>query len=157
MKIMRGANAVPVRRRYPGASPDVITASTPMMHRVGPAAHLDIQRRMPFTTLPRTLGNIACRSAALWVLTAAAGTLSMPAAIAPITVAHAQAGAAAHVKNPVLDGTPEIDASIANHDWAQALAQLDEHLKTHPIDAQAKFKRATVLARMGRDDDAISA
>ncbi|RKP54856.1 hypothetical protein D7S86_12645 [Pararobbsia silviterrae] len=94
---------------------------------------------------------------ALWLLLAASGTLPLPAPVAPVIDAQAQAGRAPPVKNPVLDGTPEIDASIANHNWSQALSQLDEHLKTHPLDAQAKFKRATVLARMGRDDDAITA
>lgn len=103
------------------------------------------------------LTQIVYRGTAVWLLVAAAGTLSLPAALAPVSDAHAQAGAAPRVKNPVLSGTPEIDTSIANHNWAQALAQLDEHLKTHPTDAQAKFKRATVLARMGRDDDAIAA
>ncbi|CAM2146716.1 conserved protein of unknown function [Pararobbsia alpina] len=112
---------------------------------------------MTFTGLTQTMGRMAGRGAALWLLLAAVGTLTLPAAIAPVGAAHAQAGAAARVKNPVLDGTPEVDASIANHNWDQALAQLDDHLKTHPLDAQAKFKRATVLARMGRDDDAISA
>ncbi|CAB3783549.1 hypothetical protein LMG28138_01662 [Pararobbsia alpina] len=60
-------------------------------------------------------------------------------------------------KVPVLDGTPHIDASIANKQWTQALDQLDARLKTNPQDAQAKFKRATVLARLGRDDEAIEA
>lgn len=112
---------------------------------------------MTLTALTQTARRTASLGGALWFLLAAAGTLTLPTALSPVSAAHAQAGGAPKVKNPVLDGTPEIDASIANHDWAQALAQLDEHLKTHPNDAQAKFKRATVLARMGRDDDAIAA
>jgi tetratricopeptide (TPR) repeat protein len=55
------------------------------------------------------------------------------------------------------DGTPGADAAISQHDWATALNQLDERVKTNPRDVQAKFKRATILARLNRDDDAIEA
>jgi tetratricopeptide (TPR) repeat protein len=76
----------------------------------------------------------------------------MPGTGGLMSSAHAQV-----TKAPVLDGTPELDASIANKQWTQALDQLDARLKTNPQDAQAKFKRATVLARLGRDDEAIEA
>lgn len=65
-------------------------------------------------------------------------------------VAHAQA-------KTVVDGTPQIDASITRKDWDDALKQLDARIASNPRDAQAKFKRATVLARLNRDDDAIAA
>lgn len=55
------------------------------------------------------------------------------------------------------DGTPQADADIAQHNWAAALEALDARIKTNPRDVQAKFKRATILARLNRDDDAIAA
>ncbi|WP_370467429.1 tetratricopeptide repeat protein [Caballeronia sp. BR00000012568055] len=63
----------------------------------------------------------------------------------------------AQVSTATRDGTPQIDASIAGKDWNAALTQLDARIKTNPNDVQAKFKRATVLARLNRDDDAIAA
>ena len=65
----------------------------------------------------------------------------------------------AHAAPPpaTADGTPGADAAISQHDWASALSQLDERIKTNPRDVQAKFKRATILARLNRDDDAIEA
>ena len=65
----------------------------------------------------------------------------------------------AHAAPPpsTADGTPGADAAISQHDWASALTQLDERIKTNPRDVQAKFKRATILARLNRDDDAIEA
>jgi Flp pilus assembly protein TadD len=69
----------------------------------------------------------------------------------------AVSAAHAHVSPAVADGTPEIDASIARHDWPGALAQLDARVRSHPRDAQARFKRANVLTQLGRDDDALAA
>jgi tetratricopeptide (TPR) repeat protein len=67
----------------------------------------------------------------------------------PAVAAHAQ-------KSTVTtDGTPEIDASISGRNWTQALAQLDARIASNPRDAQALFKRGTVLARLNRDDEAI--
>ncbi|KNH08970.1 TPR repeat [Candidatus Burkholderia brachyanthoides] len=63
--------------------------------------------------------------------------------------------ALAQVAKSTTDGTPQVDAAIANKDWTTALRQLDARLASNPRDAQAKFKRATMLARLGRDDDAI--
>lgn len=67
------------------------------------------------------------------------------------------AGVAAHAQTSpaVADDTPQIDASIAARNWNGALAELDARIASHPRDAQAKFKRGTVLARLNRDDDAI--
>jgi tetratricopeptide (TPR) repeat protein len=67
-------------------------------------------------------------------------------------------GMAARAQTPPVttDGTPEIDASIAAQNWNAALAQLDKRIASNPHDVQAKFKRGTVLARLGRDDDAIN-
>jgi tetratricopeptide (TPR) repeat protein len=64
----------------------------------------------------------------------------------------------AHAARPATaDGTPEADSAIAQHNWAAALVALDARIKTNPRDVQAKFKRATILARLNRDDDAIAA
>lgn len=64
----------------------------------------------------------------------------------------------AHAAPPATaDGTPGADTAIAQHNWAAALTELDSRIKTNPRDVQAKFKRATILARLGRDDDAIEA
>lgn len=65
---------------------------------------------------------------------------------------------AAHAAPPAVnDLTPAADSAIAKQDWPQALKELDARIKAEPHDAQAKFKRAGVLARMGRDSDAIAA
>jgi tetratricopeptide (TPR) repeat protein len=87
-------------------------------------------------------------------------TLSRAAAVAVIGVAAcfgASTAALAQVSSATADGTPEIDASIAGKDWNAALRQLDARIATNPRDVQAKFKRATVLARLNRDDEAITA
>jgi tetratricopeptide (TPR) repeat protein len=67
-------------------------------------------------------------------------------------------GVAAHAQTaPVTtDGTPQIDASIAAQNWNAALAELDKRIASNPHDVQAQFKRGTVLAHLGRDDDAIN-
>ena len=66
-------------------------------------------------------------------------------------LAHAQ-----HVP-AVADGTPQIDQAIADKNLEAALTQLDQRIASNPTDLQAKFKRATVLARLNRDDEAIEA
>jgi len=65
----------------------------------------------------------------------------------------------AHAAAPpaTADGTPQADNAIAQNNWAAALEALDARIKTNPRDVQAKFKRATILARLNRDDDAIAA
>ena len=55
------------------------------------------------------------------------------------------------------DDTPAVDSAIAARNWAQALTELDQRIASNPRDVQARFKRATVLARIGRDDDAMQA
>ncbi|WP_323072495.1 tetratricopeptide repeat protein [Mycetohabitans endofungorum] len=78
-------------------------------------------------------------------------------ALAAMSFLVAAGTAQAQVSPAVADGTPEIDAAIAQHDWAGALTRLDARVRSHPRDAQARFKRANVLAQLGRDDDAITA
>lgn len=85
------------------------------------------------------------RAAAL----AAASVFGLALAALTSVAAHAQTSPA------VADDTPHIDASIASQNWSGALAELDARIASHPHDAQAKFKRGTVLARLNRDDDAI--
>jgi tetratricopeptide (TPR) repeat protein len=75
---------------------------------------------------------------------------SMTLSMLPSTQAHAQRVSAA-----VADGTPRIDAAITSRNWTAALSQLDTRIKTHPHDAQAKFKRGTMLAHLNRDSEAI--
>ncbi|MDR5813818.1 tetratricopeptide repeat protein [Caballeronia sp. LZ033] len=88
------------------------------------------------------------------------GTLSAFAArsLAVLALCIGASGAAFAQTSPATrDDTPQIDSAIANKDWSAALTQLDARIASHPRDVQAKFKRATVLARLNRDDDAIAA
>ena len=103
----------------------------------------------------RAASRVATRAAGI-VATAIATTLAtasfgLAASFLCIATAHAQ------VSTATADGTPQIDALIAQKDWTNALTQLDERLKTNPRDVQAMFKRGTVLARLNRDNDAIAA
>lgn len=81
---------------------------------------------------------------------AAAALASVVFVLGGARVAHATPPATA-------DGTPEADSAIAQHNWAAALSALDARIKSNPRDVQAKFKRATILARLNRDNDAIAA
>ncbi|SAK80620.1 TPR repeat-containing protein [Caballeronia fortuita] len=65
--------------------------------------------------------------------------------------------ALAQTSTATRDDTPQIDSAIAGKDWNTALTQLDARIASNPRDVQAKFKRATVLARLNRDDEAIAA
>nr|WP_321794597.1 tetratricopeptide repeat protein [Caballeronia sp. J97] len=65
--------------------------------------------------------------------------------------------ALAQTSTATRDDTPQIDSAIAGKDWNAALTQLDARIASNPRDVQAKFKRATVLARLNRDDQAIAA
>src|SRR6202012_3985439 len=81
----------------------------------------------------------------------ATAALGLAASVLPVVPAFAQ------VSTATADSTPAIDAAITSKDWAAALTQLDARIASNPRDVQAKFKRATVLARLNRDDDAIAA
>lgn len=78
-------------------------------------------------------------------------------ALAGVTLALCTPLAAQAAPPAAADETPGADAAIAQHNWAAALTGLDARIKSNPRDVQAKFKRATILARLGRDDDAITA
>jgi Flp pilus assembly protein TadD len=66
-------------------------------------------------------------------------------------------GMSAHAQTArvTTDATPQIDAAIAARNWNAALAEIDARIASNPRDVQAKFKRGTVLANLGRDDDAM--
>jgi len=81
---------------------------------------------------------------------AAAALASVAFVLGSVQMAHATPPANA-------DSTPQADTAIAQHNWAAALESLDARIKTNPRDVQAKFKRATILAHLNRDDDAIAA
>jgi tetratricopeptide (TPR) repeat protein len=108
------------------------------------------------------LSSVRSSCAAAFTLTALSGVALALGAIGvgclpgALPAAYAAPPAAARTA-AINDLTPEADSAIAQQNWAQALTQLDARIKTNPRDAQAKFKRATVLARMGRDEDAIAA
>nr|WP_062636356.1 tetratricopeptide repeat protein [Caballeronia arationis] len=96
-------------------------------------------------------GFVATAAATTFATATVTASFGLAASFLCIGTVHAQ------VSTATSDGTPQVDASIAQKDWTNALAQLDERLKTNPRDVQAKFKRATVLARLNRDDEAITA
>ncbi|MFC0402915.1 tetratricopeptide repeat protein [Paraburkholderia rhizosphaerae] len=77
--------------------------------------------------------------------------------IVPGTPAFAQKTDVVSHAPAVRDATPDADTSIAQKNWDAALAELNARIAQNPRDAQARFKRGTVLARMGRTDDAIAA
>ncbi len=79
------------------------------------------------------------------------------AALASVAIVLSGARAAHAAPPATTDGTPGADSAIAQQNWATALTELDARIKSNPRDVQAKFKRATILARLGRDDDAIEA
>jgi len=84
-------------------------------------------------------------------------TVAAALAVVPLAGAYAQKAAVMPQGPAVRDNTPEIDASITQKNWQAALTQLDARIASNPHDAQAKFKRGTVLAHLGRDDEAIAA
>ncbi|MDE1183986.1 tetratricopeptide repeat protein [Paraburkholderia sp.] len=94
------------------------------------------------------------RSAATLAATALCSVVLMAL---PGAAAYAQKAAPMPKGPAVRDNTPDVDASISQRNWTAALAQLDARIASNPRDAQAKFKRATVLARLNRDDEAITA
>jgi Flp pilus assembly protein TadD len=90
------------------------------------------------------------------------GRMHRPAALVAASVlacalaAFTSTAALAQTPPAVADDTPQIDASIAAANWSAALTQIDARIASHPHDAQAKFKRGAVLARLNRDDEAIT-
>ena len=101
---------------------------------------LQLSRRLA----PRTFSPFAARALA-------AASIGLAACLGVSGAAFAQTSPATR------DDTPQADAAIANKDWDGALKQLDARIASNPRDVQAKFKRATILARLNRDDDAIAA
>ncbi|WP_174362540.1 tetratricopeptide repeat protein [uncultured Caballeronia sp.] len=104
-------------------------------------------RNEPMKPTSRRVPSVA-KLAATALATAAFG---LGATLWPVMPALAQ------VSTATADDTPAIDTAIAQKQWQSALIQLDARLATNPRDVQAKFKRATVLARLNRDDEAITA
>jgi tetratricopeptide (TPR) repeat protein len=106
-----------------------------------------------------TLAATACHGIARESARALALRVTVAVALAalPVAAAYAQKAAVMPQGPAVRDNTPEIDASIAQKNWEASLTQLDARIASNPHDAQAKFKRATVLAHLNRDDDAIAA
>lgn len=88
---------------------------------------------------------------------ARAACYSLALLVLPATTAFAQKTPTVAHGPATRDLTPDADASIAQKNWTAALAQLDARIAANPHDAQAKFKRATVLVRLNRDDEAITA
>nr|WP_306806050.1 tetratricopeptide repeat protein [Caballeronia sp. BR00000012568055] len=123
-----------VSRSASNLSPQRSSIPFQVIHKIRARARLPLQLSCP---------SIAAASRGL-IVTAFVGFAACHAAFAQVSTA-------------TRDGTPQIDASIAGKDWNAALTQLDARIKTNPNDVQAKFKRATVLARLNRDDDAIAA
>lgn len=102
-------------------------------------------RSLTFTHEPMNSPRGRARSAATLVASAACGLALM---LMP--------GAAAFAQQVTRDDTPAADAALTSGDWATALSQLDQRIASNPRDVQAQFKRGTVLARLGRDADAIA-
>ncbi len=100
---------------------------------------------------PLSLPRRPARSVAFVASALMTTIIGLAACFVPTSAAFAQ------VSTATRDDTPQADASIANKDWNAALTQLDARLASNPRDVQAKFKRATVLARLNRDDEAIAA
>ncbi|CCD39991.1 unnamed protein product [Candidatus Paraburkholderia kirkii UZHbot1] len=94
--------------------------------------------------VPRTFSTFAARTLAI-------AAVGVAACIRPSGAAFAQTSPA------TCDDTPQIDAAVASKDWNAALKDLDARIASNPRDVQAKFKHATVLARLNRDDEAIAA
>ena len=104
-------------------------------------------RNEPMKPTSRRVSSVA-KLAATALATAAFG---LGASLWPAVPAFAQ------VSTATADDTPAIDSAISQKQWQSALIQLDARLATNPRDVQAKFKRATVLARLNRDNEAITA
>jgi tetratricopeptide (TPR) repeat protein len=106
-----------------------------------------------------TLAATALRGAAQRVTLGVAlgASAGLFLAVLPGASAYAQKSSPLPQGPAVRDNTPDIDASITQKNWPAALKQLDARIASNPRDAQAKFKRGTVLAHLNRDDEAIAA
>jgi tetratricopeptide (TPR) repeat protein len=95
----------------------------------------------------------------LAILAGSANVLSSAAlsTVAVVTLATMPRLAQAQVVKTFRDETPDADTAIAGQEWDRAIAELDKRIASNPRDVQARFKRATALARLGRDDEAIRA
>jgi tetratricopeptide (TPR) repeat protein len=107
------------------------------------------------TTLNTPVSAAANTSATSVKLAIALGAFAL--LLAPAAPAFAQKADVISHGAATRDMTPDADSSIQQKNWNAALKQLDARIAQNPRDAQAKFKRATVLARLNRDDDAIAA
>ncbi|SAK40210.1 TPR repeat-containing protein [Caballeronia ptereochthonis] len=121
-----------------------------------PSLHHSLNRFQVTHRPARTPLQLSCRLAPRTFSTFAARTLAI-AAIGAAAWLGASTAALAQTSPAKRDDTPQADAAIANKDWSAALKELDARIASNPRDAQAKFKRATVLARLNRDDEAIAA
>jgi tetratricopeptide (TPR) repeat protein len=116
-----------------------------------------------FSGVARSVTRGASPRVAPRVAHAAARTLALRVAMAvalvalPVAGAYAQKAAVMPQGPATRDNTPDIDAAISQKNWEAALSQLDERIASNPRDAQARFKRGTVLAHLNRDDEAIAA
>jgi tetratricopeptide (TPR) repeat protein len=88
---------------------------------------------------------------------ALSASVGLALTVLPVTSAYAQKASPLPQGAATRDSTPEIDASIAEKNWQASLTQLDARIASNPRDAQARFKRGTVLAHLNRNDDAITA
>jgi Flp pilus assembly protein TadD len=132
------SSASTVQRAAPNPSPHGSSIPFQVIHSFRAPSRLPLQLSCPSS-------SFAARGLLL------SAVIALAACFVPAGNAHAQTSTATR------DGTPQIDASIAGKDWNAALKQLDARIASNPNDVQAKFKRATVLARLNRDDDAIAA
>lgn len=88
---------------------------------------------------------------------ALSASVGLALTVLPVSSAYAQKASPLPQGVATRDDTPAIDTSIAQKNWQASLTQLDARIASNPRDAQAKFKRGTVLAHLNRDDDAIAA
>ncbi|SAL37974.1 TPR repeat-containing protein [Caballeronia peredens] len=150
-----GQHAAPVESTCVPARASRLSPALPPLSRF-PSLHQSLNRFQVTQRSARTPLQLPCRLVPRTFSTFAARTLAIAAFGA--AVCFGTSGTAFAQTSPATrDDTPQIDAAIANKDWSAALKQLDARIASNPRDVQAKFKRATVLARLNRDDDAIAA
>jgi Flp pilus assembly protein TadD len=130
-------------------------STLPPLFRI-PSLHHSLNRSQVTYRSARTPLQLSCRFVPGYLSAFAARSLVI-AALGVAACIGAPTAAVAQSSPATRDDTPQIDAAIANKEWADALTQLDARIARNPRDVQAKFKRATVLARLNRDDDAIAA